>query len=141
MSKHLDRQATAPADSVSDQSWLRIQKDKRKKDLEGIVRQTRTLSLALKHPGVPWYAKLVAGSAVGYLVSPIQIIPTFIPVIGQLDDLFVLFVGMKLLRKLTPLQILAECETRAKSPIFFRRKFIRCEPSAPREERSGIPAA
>lgn len=70
MSKHFDRQATAPEDLVSDQSWLRIQAAKRKKDLEGIVRQTRTLSLALKHPRVPWYAKLVAGFALGYLVSP-----------------------------------------------------------------------
>ena len=45
-------------------------------------------------------------------------------VIGQLDDLLVLFFGMKLLRGLTPLQVLAKCETRAKGPIFSPRRVI-----------------
>jgi uncharacterized membrane protein YkvA (DUF1232 family) len=88
---------------------------RRRKDLEFVVWQIRVLGLAVKHPQVPWHAKLVAGCAVGYRVSPIQIIPTFIPIIGQLDDLFVLFVGMKLLRKWTPERVLTECEARARS--------------------------
>jgi uncharacterized membrane protein YkvA (DUF1232 family) len=96
-------------------SWFRAQMARRRQDLEYVVWQIRVLGLAIKHPQVPWHAKLVAGCAVGYLVSPIQIIPTFIPVIGQLDDLFVLFIGMKLLRKWTPERVLAECETRARS--------------------------
>jgi uncharacterized membrane protein YkvA (DUF1232 family) len=129
------------SDSTSDKSWLRNQKAKRRQDLERVVRQVRILSLALKHPRVPWYGKLVAGCSVGYLVSPIQIIPTFIPIIGQLDDLFVLFVGMKLLRKLTSESILAECEARAKSPIFFRHKRIGCELPDLSERPSGVPAA
>lgn len=130
--------AAASSDSTSGKSWLRIQAVKRKQDLAYLVEQARILSLALRHPGVPWYAKLVAGCSIGYLVSPIQIIPTFIPVIGQLDDLFVLFVGMKLLRKLTPQNVLAECEARAKSPILFHRKLVR--PALP-PKPSGIPAA
>jgi uncharacterized membrane protein YkvA (DUF1232 family) len=44
-------------------------------------------TLLLRHPAVPWHAKVVAACSVGYLLSPIQFIPTFIPVIGQLDDL------------------------------------------------------
>jgi len=111
--------AVASSDSTPGNGWLRIQTAKRRQDLAYLVEQARILSLALRHSGVPWSAKLVAGCSIGYLVSPIQIIPTFIPVIGQLDDLFVLFVGMKLLRKLTPPGVLAECEERAKSSIFF----------------------
>jgi uncharacterized membrane protein YkvA (DUF1232 family) len=79
------------------------------------------LTLLLRHPNVPWHARLVAACAVVYLVSPIQLIPTFIPVIGQLDDLMVLFFGMKLLRRLTPNKILDECEAQAGSPVLFQR--------------------
>lgn len=135
-----DRSTTASTDSTS-KSWFRIQTTKRRRDLKYVVWQTRVLSLALRNPRVPWYAKLVAGCALGYLVSPIQIIPTFIPVIGQLDDLLVLFVGMKLLRKLTPESVLVECEARAESPVFFRRKRIESERPALAEKQSGIPAA
>lgn len=49
----------------------------------------------------------------GYLFSPIQLIPNFIPVIGQSDDLVVLIAGMKLLRILTPRPVVAECEYEA----------------------------
>jgi uncharacterized membrane protein YkvA (DUF1232 family) len=60
---------------------------------------------------------------VSYLLSPVQLIPTFIPVIGQLDDIVVLLIGMKLLRRLTPCDVIAECEERAKTLTFFRRRF------------------
>ena len=56
----------------------------------------------LRHHDAPWAARLVAGCSMAYLVSPIQLIPTFIPVVGQIDDLLVLYVGMKLVRKLMP---------------------------------------
>ncbi len=55
-----------------------------------------------------------------YLLSPIQVIPTFIPVIGQLDDLFVLLVGMKLVRKLTPMDIVQECESSGGRPALLQ---------------------
>lgn len=86
--------------------------------LELIVRRARLMILVVQHPEVPWPAKLVAACSVGYIFSPIQLIPTFIPVIGQLDDLAVLLLGMKLLRRLTPSSILAECESRVQSKAF-----------------------
>jgi len=138
MSKHLNHGTVTRGDSASGESWLSIQTARRRQDLLYVVEQARILSLALRHPGVPWYAKLVAGCSIGYLVSPIQIIPTFIPVIGQLDDLFVLFVGMKLLRKLAPQSALAECEARAKSSIFFHHKLVG---PAPLPKQIGSPAA
>lgn len=97
---------------VTRAGWFRVQSARWRKDVAFVLHQVRTLSQLLGHPRVPWHARLVAGCAVAYLVSPIQLIPTFIPVIGQMDDLLVLFLGMKLLRKLTPAEILAECEAK-----------------------------
>jgi len=98
---------------ASDESWLRQQALKWNRDVKFLIRETRVLSLLLRHPDAPWRAKVVAACTVGYLLSPIQIIPTFIPLIGQLDDLAVLLTGMKLLRRLAPTAALAECEAKA----------------------------
>jgi len=87
-----------------------------------VVRQTRVMTLILRHPEVPWSAKFVAACALGYIVSPIQLIPSFIPVIGQLDDVAVLFLGAKLVRVIVPSAILAECEGRAESPTVRARR-------------------
>jgi uncharacterized membrane protein YkvA (DUF1232 family) len=62
---------------------------------------------------MPWYARLVAACSVGYLFSPIQLIPSFLPVIGFSDDVLVLFLGAKLLRRLTPPDVLTECRVLA----------------------------
>jgi uncharacterized membrane protein YkvA (DUF1232 family) len=67
----------------------------------------------VKHPLAPWPAKVVAGFGVCYVFSPIQLIPTIIPIVGQLDDLFVLYLTTRLVRKLTPAAVLEECELRA----------------------------
>ena len=75
--------------------------------------QAHVFYLAFKHPRTPWYARLVAVCTAGYLFSPIQLIPSFIPVIGFLDDLLVLFLGAKLLQKITPADVLAECRRHA----------------------------
>jgi uncharacterized membrane protein YkvA (DUF1232 family) len=61
-----------------------------------------------KHPRTRWYARLVAACTAAYLFSPIQLIPNYIPVIGILDDLLVVFLGVKLLQRLTPADVLAE---------------------------------
>jgi uncharacterized membrane protein YkvA (DUF1232 family) len=58
---------------------------------------------------VHWYAKLVAACMAGYLFSPIQLIPSYIPVIGFLDDFLVLFVGTKLLQRIIPPDVLINC--------------------------------
>jgi uncharacterized membrane protein YkvA (DUF1232 family) len=116
-----DRGTVSPADSTPPDTWLRAQMTKRRKDLESIVRQAHILSLLLRHPGAPWHARIIAGCAVAYLFSPIQLIPTFIPVVGQMDDLFVLFIGMRLVHKLTPAAILDECEAKSRSPRLVER--------------------
>jgi uncharacterized membrane protein YkvA (DUF1232 family) len=66
-----------------------------------------------KHPRAPWYAKLVAVCSAAYMFSPIQLIPNYIPVIGVLDDLLVIFLGIRLLQRITPPDVLAESRTLA----------------------------
>jgi uncharacterized membrane protein YkvA (DUF1232 family) len=99
-----------------------------KKDASSLIYQVRILPLILRHPLVPWRAKVAAACALAYLLSPVQLIPTFIPVIGQLDDLAVLFAGMRAIRKLTPPNVLAECETKARSAsvIGYIEKLVKC---------------
>ena len=77
-----------------------------KNSLRGVSKQFRTIRRAFVHPQVPWHAKAVVGCVVLYLVSPIQIIPTFIPIIGQMDDVLVVILGSKYLRRF----VLDECE-------------------------------
>jgi uncharacterized membrane protein YkvA (DUF1232 family) len=84
--------------------------------------ETHVFYLVLKHPRTRWYARLVAAGAAGYVLSPIQLIPNFIPVIGTLDDMLVLFVGAKLLKIITPSDVLAECRERAKAAANLRKE-------------------
>ena len=93
-------------------SWIDVVSEKWNRDLNRLIRQTRILILLTRHPAVPWHAKLIGVGTLGYLLSPIQLIPTFVPVIGQLDDLAVLFIGTKLLRLLTPKYVMSDCEAR-----------------------------
>lgn len=69
--------------------------------------------LASKDPRVPWYAKLLAIIIVAYAFSPIDLIPDVIPVIGYLDDLLIVPLGIWLLIKLIPPSVLSECRERA----------------------------
>ena len=71
------------------------------------------LYLAYKDPRVPWYAKLVAISVVAYAFSPIDLIPDFIPVLGYLDDLIIVPLGIALAMRLIPKHILEEYREKA----------------------------
>jgi uncharacterized membrane protein YkvA (DUF1232 family) len=79
------------------------------------LKQFQIIRRALKHPQVPWYAKVVAGCAVLYVFSPIQIIPNFIPIIGQTDDLLVVSLGIKFLRRCVPQNVLDDCENNSRA--------------------------
>ena len=93
--------------------WLKSQTARWMNSIEFILWQARVLSIALRHPRVPFTGKLAAAIAVAYVFSPIQLIPTFIPIIGQLDDVVFLLGAMKVIRKSTSPEILAECEAKA----------------------------
>jgi uncharacterized membrane protein YkvA (DUF1232 family) len=78
-----------------------------------LKQETYALYLAYRDPRVPWYAKLLAACVVAYAFSPIDLIPDFIPVLGALDDLVVVPLGIALSLKLIPPQVMAECRARA----------------------------
>jgi uncharacterized membrane protein YkvA (DUF1232 family) len=67
----------------------------------------------LKDPRTPWYSRVVAGAAVGYVLSPVQLIPSFIPFIGLMDDVAVLSAGMALVRFLSTAVVLQDARARA----------------------------
>ena len=71
-----------------------------KRQAQLLQREARGFYFAFKHPRVHWCAKLVAAGTAAYLFSPIQLIPSFIPVVGFLDDLLILFLGVKLLQRI-----------------------------------------
>ena len=73
-----------------------------------IKRDAHALYLAARDPRVPWYAKAIAIAVAGYAASPIDLIPDFIPVIGYLDDLIIVQMGIALVIKLIPPEIMAE---------------------------------
>jgi len=87
-----------------------------------LQKEAHVFYLVFKHPRTRWYARLIAACAAGYVFSPIQLIPNFIPVIGSLDDMLVLFVGVKLLQKITPADVLTECRERADAAETLRKE-------------------
>jgi uncharacterized membrane protein YkvA (DUF1232 family) len=79
------------------------------------------LYLASKHPRTPWYAKVLAALIIGYALSPIDLIPDFIPVAGYLDDLIIIPAGIALLIKIIPRDVLEECRAKAQSDVLNRK--------------------
>ncbi len=75
------------------------------------------LFLAYKDPRTPWYAKIFAGLVVGYAFSPIDLIPDFIPVLGYLDDLILVPLGMAAAIKMIPPEVMADCRTKAQAEM------------------------
>ena len=85
-------------------------RQKLKASIGHFFKQFRIIRRTLVHPQVPWHAKAVSGCAVLYILSPIQLLPNFVPVIGQMDDVAVVYLALKYLRRFVPLSILEECE-------------------------------
>jgi uncharacterized membrane protein YkvA (DUF1232 family) len=79
----------------------------------GLRREVYALYFAVRDPRVPWYVKVLAACVVGYALSPIDLIPDFIPVLGYLDDLLLIPVGVMAVRALIPAGVLVECRERA----------------------------
>lgn len=82
-----------------------------------LKKETYALYLACKDPRTPWYARLLAACVVGYAFSPIDLIPDFIPVLGYLDDLILVPLGIAVVLKMIPPPVLAECRDRAQAAM------------------------
>lgn len=79
-----------------------------------LKQDTLALYLAARHPRTPWLAKLIIAGVVAYALSPIDLIPDFIPVLGYLDDLILLPLGISLAIKMLPPRLMDECRERAR---------------------------
>lgn len=71
--------------------------------------EVSALGAALRHPDTPWYAKALIAAVVAYALSPIDLIPDAIPLLGQLDDLLIVPVGVALAVRLVPREVLDQC--------------------------------
>ncbi len=78
-----------------------------------IKQEIYTLYIAYGKKGVPWYAKAFGALVVAYAFSPIDLIPDFIPVLGYLDDLILLPLGISLAIKMLPKEVLLEARAEA----------------------------
>jgi uncharacterized membrane protein YkvA (DUF1232 family) len=78
--------------------------------------ETFALYLAARDSRTPWYAKLLVAGVVAYAVSPIDLIPDFVPVLGYLDDLILIPAGIALAIRLVPDSVLADCRAQARKP-------------------------
>jgi uncharacterized membrane protein YkvA (DUF1232 family) len=76
-------------------------------------RDVVALWLAARHPRVPWYAKALAGAVAAYALSPIDLIPDFVPVLGYVDDLLIVPAGIWLAIRLIPAPVMAELRAEA----------------------------
>lgn len=85
--------------------------DNLKRQTHELKREVSALYLAVRDPRTPWFAKAAAGLVVAYALSPIDLIPDFIPVLGYLDDLILVPLGIIWVLKLIPPEIMAECRT------------------------------
>jgi uncharacterized membrane protein YkvA (DUF1232 family) len=80
----------------------------------GLVLDVHAVYLAAGDPRVPWYAKILAAAVAGYALSPIDLIPDFIPVLGYVDDLIIVPLGLWLVVSLIPAEVMAEYRIKAK---------------------------
>lgn len=87
---------------------------------QALKRDVMTLWFVLKHPDTPWYARALAAVITAYALSPIDLIPDFIPIVGYLDDLIIVPAGVWLLLRIIPDQVLAD--SRAQSEQWFQEQ-------------------
>ena len=90
-----------------------------------LVAEAYALYLASRDPRVPWYARALAGLVAAYAFSPIDLIPDFIPVLGLLDDAIIVPLGIALVLRLIPAEVLADCRSQAAAAVGQGRPVVR----------------
>lgn len=88
-----------------------------KQRAKALRNDTYALILAYRDARVPWYAKAWAGVVVTYALSPIDLVPDFIPVLGYVDDLILIPLGVSLALKMIPPDVMTECRQKAKAHL------------------------
>jgi uncharacterized membrane protein YkvA (DUF1232 family) len=87
-------------------------------DLAGRAREVKrellALALAVRHPQTPWYARLVVAGCVAYALTPVDLIPDAIPVVGFIDDLIFIPLAVAFAVRFIPAPVLADCRARSR---------------------------
>jgi uncharacterized membrane protein YkvA (DUF1232 family) len=86
-----------------------------------LTNEIRALCLAYGDRRVPWYAKVFMAAVIGYAISPVDLIPDFIPIVGYLDDFIIVPAGIYIAIKMIPRGIMDECREKAVSNPFSNR--------------------
>jgi len=86
-----------------------------KRKLKRLKLYAAALYFAIKDPGTPWYARVLGIITVAYAVSPVDLIPDFIPVVGYLDDVIILPACIYAVMKMIPKAVLKKCLIKAKN--------------------------
>ena len=73
-----------------------------------VKRDVHAIYRAARDPRVPWYAKALAICVAGYALSPIDLIPDFVPILGYMDDIIIVPLGILIVVKLIPSEVMAE---------------------------------
>jgi len=82
---------------------------------KGLRHQTMLVYFAARDPRTPWFVRLIALIVAAYAISPIDLIPDFIPVLGYLDDLVLIPLGLALVIRLTPPEVMRSAGEQAKA--------------------------
>ncbi len=90
----------------------------------GIKRDVIAVYYAARDPATPWAIRLLALAVAAYALSPIDLIPDFIPVIGYLDDLLIVPLGLLIVIRLLPEPVLAAARIRADAAIARPRSYF-----------------
>ena len=103
----------APCSLQADSPRMASMFDRWKEYARHMKAEIHALYLAYRDPRVPWYVKLFVAFVVAHTLSPIDLIPDFIPVLGYLDDLIITPLGLYLALRMIPPQVMADARERA----------------------------
>jgi uncharacterized membrane protein YkvA (DUF1232 family) len=92
--------------------WSRLREKAR-----ALKRETFAVYFACRDPRVPWGAKVIAACVVAYAFSPIDLIPDFVPILGYLDDLLLVPLGIALVIKMVPAAVMDDCRIQAQEAL------------------------
>lgn len=96
-----------------------------KEKTKNIETDIYALYKAYRDPRVPWYVKLIILFLLGYFISPIDLIPDFIPVIGYIDDILIISITIYIILRLIPSDVFQDCRNKAIcEPISVKSKWI-----------------
>jgi uncharacterized membrane protein YkvA (DUF1232 family) len=82
-----------------------------------VKRELYALYLAARHPRTPWYAKLVVAAFVAYAVTPVDLVPDAIPILGFVDDLIFIPLAVALALRFVPSAVISECRLQAQERV------------------------